>query len=1060
MLELHVLGSPTAILDGKPLSGALLSKDLALLYYLAITGQPQPRASLAVLLWGENSESAARSNLRKSISELRQQFGDHLEIERDYVSLVQTHCAVDLWEFERLAASGLASSRRETLEAAAALYRGELLAGFVVRNAVDYDRWLYGVQERLRATAVRVLTALAALHADAGVLEPAIVVQRRILELEPWREESHRDLMLMLAKSGQRSTALAQYKACVEVLAAELGVQPSAETAALAERIRDEEVPNVEERAAAPVRLPDAKGPAAAAQGTELREAKPGSTGEYSNLPPEYSSIVGRAKELDELSELLQSPGCRLVTILGEGGIGKTRLALALAHRLQPEYAHVGMVPLATISRPSEILSAIGRGLGLALGMGDEEILEALRRDNPHLLLVLDNFEHLLPEGVVILEQLLNQAPRLQCVVTSREALSAGWEWRYQLAELGYPVREYDTGTDPLAYSSVQMFLQVARRARPRQAIVGAELQQAMHICRLVGGMPLGIELAAAQAASLSCAAIADQIAGGIERLAAGRRDLAPHQRSLLASFDVSWGTLSAEEQKVLTRLAVINGEFTLDAALSIGAASVTDITRLVDKSLVRSVGGDLYSLHHVIQQHAAAKLASLPGAAEAVFSAYCDYYTAWVRDNANAYRLTDTTLPTHESAGSLEHHLRHLWHIWTKSKGQEKRSKIAVALTEAEHAYRTFAANATGAMNTWVGLESFAEAYTDTTPAYSGVLVVDVVWLPSIANQLVDLTTEFTAVAEQLVPAVVEACQVGDRLVAIPQDIDLGLLYCRNDLLSKYGYGAPPATWDELEKMAAVIQAGERAAGRRNFWGFVWPGHPAEAFTCTALEWQHSEGGGCIIEPYGRISIANERAAAAMARAAQWVGTISPPEFADLSEGNTVRIWSDGDAAFMRMWSAYSGNRWFDPMRPVTAIAVLPQGAACHAATLGGWPMAVHISFQQRNEAYELIKTIISPEVQRLRAQRTGFRLPVLAALYHDKETLESYPFLPDVYRVITDGGMAVRPHVVAGAKYGQVSQLYAESVAAILRKEIDAGAALARLELALAELGGWETR
>jgi predicted ATPase/DNA-binding SARP family transcriptional activator/ABC-type glycerol-3-phosphate transport system substrate-binding protein len=1048
MLELRLLGYPSATLDGIPLSDALLHKELALLYYLAASGQPQPRTSLTVLLWGDHSEAAARGNLRKSLSNLRQHLGEHIVAERDRVELVQPRCTVDLWKFEELASNGLAASDQVQLQAAAALYRGDFLAGFTVRNAVDYDRWLYNLQERLRGQVVYLLTTLAKLHTNTTDLAPAIAVHRRILELEPWREESHRELMLLLARSGQRGAALAQYNSCVEVLAAELGVEPDQETTTLAERIRTSALPMdwpVETRLRSAGEA--SQGPAPSVP------ADPAATGHlHGSLAPELAPIVGRAKELDELSEMLWEPECRLVTILGEGGIGKTRLALALAHRLTPEYAHVAMVPLANVAGVDEILSAIGRALGIISGRDGDAVLGVLHSENPHLLLVLDNFEHLLPEGVVVLEQLLGRVPRLRCLVTSREALSTRWEWRYQVKELSFPAEPAED--DPTAFSSVQLFRQIARRTRARQAIEGAELREVMRICRAVGGMPLGIELAAAQVGSLSCAAIADQLAAGIERLTADRRDLPVRQRSMLASFDASWATLSPHEQNVLARLSVFHGEFTFEAALGIAEATATDIIRLVEKSLLRS-GGDFYSLHEVIKQHAARKLELVPGAPAAAFAAYGDYYTAWVQ--RNLHRLTtDQMLRRRIAATEAENHLQHLWHIWVTGKGQPDRNQIAIALTNADQNFRAHVQAGT-LSSVWMDLEAFVGNHTRASPAYSGVLSIDVVWLPTVADQLADITAELAMEIDSLIPEVVKACCLGGRLLAFPIDTDLGLLYYRSDLLGKYGFAAPPVTWDELEHMAAVIQTGERAAGHRDFWGFIWPGHQSESLTCTALEWQHSEGGGCIIEPDGRISIANERAAAALARAARWVGNISPPDFGDHSEYHTVRLWESGDAAFMRIWGAFSVRQLHNAVQPLTAVTVLPRGAACHAATMGGSPLAIHVSLRQREDAIDLVKAMGSPEVQRLRAQHFDGVLPAILALYHDPALQAVHPFLADVHKLITTGGLAVRPCTVAGTRYAQVSTLYAETVATILRKEGDALPALQCLERELAELGGW---
>jgi trehalose/maltose transport system substrate-binding protein len=341
---------------------------------------------------------------------------------------------------------------------------------------------------------------------------------------------------------------------------------------------------------------------------------------------------------------------------------------------------------------------------------------------------------------------------------------------------------------------------------------------------------------------------------------------------------------------------------------------------------------------------------------------------------------------------------------------------------------------------------------------AYTGVQVVDMVWLPWIADQLADLTSEVSAQAvASWIPEVADACRVDGRLLALPKDVDFGLLYYRRDLLAKYGFTAPPESWDELEHMAAVIQAGERAAGRRDFWGFIWPGQKPEGLTCTALEWQHSEGGGCIIECDGRVSIANERAAAALARAARWVGRISPANFGDMTETGAVRTWNSRDAAFVRLWTGFMVTRFRGALQAETGICIMPRGSVRHAATLGGWPLVVHKSFRQRGEALELLQAMGSPETQRRRANQGDGVAPSILALYQDPSIVTVHPVLQDAQKVIAGGGLAVRPIGVAGSLYTQVAALYAETVTSILSGKAEAAPALADLERQLVELGGW---
>src|SRR5690606_2246858 len=209
-------------------------------------------------------------------------------------------------------------------------------------------------------------------------------------------------------------------------------------------------------------------------------------------------------------------------------------------------------------------------------------------------------------------------------------------------------------------------------------------------------------------------------------------------------------------------------------------------------------------------------------------------------------------------------------------------------------------------------------------------VMQIDVIWPGDLAEHLVDLY-EYGAreVVDQHFPAIVENNTVDGRLVGIPWFTDSGLLYYRTDLLEKYGFAGPPATWDELEEMARTIQDGERAAGNPDFWGFVWQGNSYEGLTCDALEWIASNGGGTIISPDGVVTIENPAAIAAVERAAGWVGTISPPGVTSFGEEDARNMFQAGNAAFMRNWPyAYSlGNAPDSAIAGLFDVAPLPAG-------------------------------------------------------------------------------------------------------------------------------------
>ncbi len=238
---------------------------------------------------------------------------------------------------------------------------------------------------------------------------------------------------------------------------------------------------------------------------------------------------------------------------------------------------------------------------------------------------------------------------------------------------------------------------------------------------------------------------------------------------------------------------------------------------------------------------------------------------------------------------------------------------------------------------------------YLQTFQAQSSdidAMQIDVIWPGDLAEHLVDLNEYGAAdVTGDHFPAIVTNNTVDGALVGLPWFTDGGLLYYRTDLLEKYGYDGPPATWDELEEMAQAIQDGEREEGNQDFWGFVWQGKAYEGLTCDALEWIYSSGGGTIVSPEKTITIDNEIAAAALDRAAGWVGTISPPGVTGFQEEEARAVWQGGNAAFMRNWPyAYTlGNGEDSAIVDLFDVTSLPGAEAGQsAATLGGWQLAV----------------------------------------------------------------------------------------------------------------------
>ncbi|MBI1881734.1 MAG: hypothetical protein HYR94_26450, partial [Chloroflexi bacterium] len=619
-LRLALLGKPKFERNGQPLPGLTSVKGQALLAYLAITRQPHSRTALAGLLWSEMPEEVARTNLRVTLSLLHKAVGDVIITTRRTVEFNRhSNTWLDVEVLEDAADGGT------DLAAAAALYRGDFLDDFYVPEAEIFEEWALVERERLRQLALSVLERVADTALEQGQFAVGINTARRLLSIEPWHEAGHRQLMKLLAAEGQVSLALAQYETCRRLLAEELGVEPAAETVALAEAIRGGEwrappVVQVATVAPAPSVEPDVLPP--------------------NNLRAATTSFVGRQVEQAQIAGLLARPDCRLLTITGPGGMGKTRLAQRVAFdQLKPNTPFrdgIYFVPLGSVrpmpgangSGSNPVVLAIGAAMGLQFTGSTSpqtQLLSALRAKT--LLLVLDNFEHLLNHVGLVIE-LLAQAPGLKVIVTSRQGLNLFEEWIFDLWGLVYP--EADAlGLE--TFDSVQLFAQRAQRVSSGFDLA-VELPHVLQICRLLEGMPLGIELAASWVRTLSCRAIVYEIEHNRDCLATKTHSVPERQTSLRAVFNYSWGFLSEEEQAVYKKLSVFAGGFTLEAALQVAGATVQTLANLVAHSLVRQEAAGRYSLHGRLCEYALEKLMDDPAEHEMTRDRLCTFFANYIQ--------------------------------------------------------------------------------------------------------------------------------------------------------------------------------------------------------------------------------------------------------------------------------------------------------------------------------------------------------------------------------------------------------------------------------------------
>ena len=327
------------------------------------------------------------------------------------------------------------------------------------------------------------------------------------------------------------------------------------------------------------------------------------------NLPRMVTPIIGRESELASLSQLLYEPRCRLLTLIGPGGIGKTRLAIEVAQGHKDLFPDgIWFVSLATLSSSEYLIPTIADSLnfkchGLTNPRGN--LLNCLH--DKQTLLLMDNAEHLLDIGELFAE-ILEESPRVKILVTSRERLNLRSEWVFDIQ--GLPVPPGDQVDHFEEYSSIALFLQTARRIKPGSDLQNDNRRWVMRICQLLEGLPLGIELAAAWVGLLSYEEIAREIERNIDFLTVSMRDLPERHRSLRASLDHSWRLLSPEEKSILSRLSVFQGSFRREAAKEICGANLAILSSLKDKSLLRRPDQERYDLHELIHHYAALRLA------------------------------------------------------------------------------------------------------------------------------------------------------------------------------------------------------------------------------------------------------------------------------------------------------------------------------------------------------------------------------------------------------------------------------------------------------------------
>ncbi|MBN2007114.1 MAG: NACHT domain-containing protein [Anaerolineae bacterium] len=653
-LDLYYLGSPHVELNNRTVE-LRLAKSGALLAYLAVTGKPHSRGALATLLWPESDSDHGLTSLRSILLEINQTLGrDWLIADRKTVYLnPEADFWLDVHNFNTRIAACRAHGHSENdvcarclplLTTAVNLYHGDFMAGFSLRDSVNFDEWQLFQSEYFRKLQINALTRLTQFFSAQGLvgMESAIAFARRNVEFDPLNEATHRQLMLLYIQNGQRNEARRQYQLCEHILSKELGVAPSEATRALLHQDGGEQrIPATDPlpvaRLCASPDVAPAAGIAHPLPDTGAVQHPPG-VPKPAGLPARLTPFLGREAERAAIAFLLCStPTCRLVTLVGPGGIGKTRLALQVAEELASGCSHgtvfphgVAFVGLDSVDFPEYLVPTILESLPFA-PRHEEPTLDALLtylRDKS-LLLLLDSFDNLLGHTDMLVS-ILQTAPQVKLLVTSQEPLYLQGEWLVKVTGIEYPSENAKHVQD---YHAVQLFLQAARRVSPDFAPAVEDWPWIGRICRLVDGMPLGIELAATWTRMLSCREIALRIEDNLEFLSTSLRNVPPRHRSLRAVFEHTWSLLSPEERRVFQQISVFVGGFCEEAATQVVRAPLTVLLSLVDRGLLHRQASGRYNRHPLLWGYAAEKLAADPLSQNIVRDRHSAYYTAFLKE-------------------------------------------------------------------------------------------------------------------------------------------------------------------------------------------------------------------------------------------------------------------------------------------------------------------------------------------------------------------------------------------------------------------------------------------